>query len=639
MSVERLIVYFSSTEEVGDDMRKLFSRLLSIVGRILERVVSISLKTLNRFVSWHRLPTWLGVLNLWVFRNDLRKYNLHDTSQIDRTSGGGSAEEPKWDPRYRYTRTADGTFNDLAEPNMGSAGTRFGRNAPLDRVWPDKAPDLFEPSPREVSRKLMTRDTFKPAETLNVLAAAWIQFQNHDWFNHIRSDNDHLEIPLQEDDDWQENPMRIRRTAKDPTRPEGPSAYPPTYINAETHWWDGSQLYGSSLERQKQLRSGTLGKLKLEENGRLPVELAPRLSGIDLTGFNDNWWVGLSLLHTLFAREHNAICDRLHAEYPSWDDERLFATARLINAALMAKIHTVEWTPGILGHPALQIGMHANWWGLVTERITKTFGRFGDSEALSGIPGSPTDHHTAPYYLTEEFTAVYRLHPLIPDDFEFRSATNDALIRQLTFTEIQGNHTRAVMDSISMTDLFYSLGIAHPGAITLHNFPRALQRFERIDGDILDLAAVDVMRDRERGVPRYNDFRKMLRMPRVTSFEKLTDNRQWAQELKEVYRGNIDRVDLMVGLFAEPLPKGFGFSDTAFRIFILMASRRLKSDRFFTTDYTPEVYTQTGLDWINENGMKSVLMRHYPDLTPAIQNVKNAFAPWTRATNAQPLRP
>ena len=62
--------------------------------------------------------------------------------------------------------------------------------------------------------------------------------------------------------------------------------------------------------------------------------------------------------------------------------------------------------------------------------------------------------------------------------------------------------------------------------------------------------------------------------------------------------GDVERVDLMIGLYAEPLPKGFGFSDTAFRVFILMASRRLKSDRFFTRDYTAEVYTQEGLDWI-----------------------------------------
>jgi hypothetical protein len=61
-----------------------------------------------------------------------------------------------------------------------------------------------------------------------------------------------------------------------------------------------------------------------------------------------------------------------------------------------------------------------------------------------------------------------------------------------------------------------------------------------------------------------------------------------------------------------------------------MASRRLKSDRYFTVDYTPKVYTQTGLDWINDNGMSSVLLRHYPALAPALQGVKNPFMPWRR---------
>ncbi len=87
------------------------------------------------------------------------------------------------------------------------------------------------------------------------------------------------------------------------------------------------------------------------------------MPGVDLTGMNDNYWVGLSLLHTLFAREHNAICDRLKREYPQWTDHQLFQKARLVNAALMAKIHTLEWTPGILARPSLQIGMNGNWWG------------------------------------------------------------------------------------------------------------------------------------------------------------------------------------------------------------------------------------------------------------------------------------
>ncbi len=81
---------------------------------------------------------------------------------------------------------------------------------------------------------------------------------------------------------------------------------------------------------------------------------------------------------------------------------------------------------------------------------------------------------------------------------------------------------------------------------------------------------------------------------------------------------------------AEPPPEGFGFSDTAFRIFVLMASRRLKSDRFFTTDFTPEVYTPLGIKWIEDNNMRSVLLRHFPELSPALFRSKNAFAPWSR---------
>jgi hypothetical protein len=89
----------------------------------------------------------------------------------------------------------------------------------------------------------------------------------------------------------------------------------------------------------------------------------------------------------------------------------------------------------------------------------------------------------------------------------------------------------------------------------------------------------------------------------------------------------------MVGMYAEPKPKGFGFSDTAFRVFILMASRRLESDRFFTTDFTPEIYTPAGMDWIENNTMRDVLLRHFPSLKPALRAVENPFAPWTPVRN------
>ena len=95
-----------------------------------------------------------------------------------------------------------------------------------------------------------------------------------------------------------------------------------------------------------------------------------------------------------------------------------------------------------------------------------------------------------------------------------------------------------------------------------------------------------------------------------------------------MYNGDLEKVDLMTGLYAEPLPEGFGFSETAFRVFVLMASRRLKSDRFFTDDWRPEIYTEFGLDYVKNNSMLTVLRRHYPHLAPALEGVTNAFHPW-----------
>ena len=251
---------------------------------------------------------------------------------------------------------------------------------------------------------------------------------------------------------------------------------------------------------------------------------------------------------------------------------------------------------------------------------------------LRGIPGSPTNHHGVPYSLTEEFVSVYRMHPLIPDDFSFRSLTDDRELAKHTLPEVGATHVRERMTEVSTPDLLYSFGTSHPGAITLHNFPRFLQEFHRPSGETIDLASTDILRTRERGVPRYNDFREEMRMPRIRSFDELTPNREWSEQIRRVYDNDIDSVDLQVGMYAEPLPPGFGFSDTAFRVFILMASRRLKSDRFFTTDFRPEVYTQTGVDWVTHTKMKDVLLRHYPELAPALEGLPNAFVPWNRVS-------
>jgi hypothetical protein len=597
----------------------------------VSNVIASCYRLVNRFLPWHRLPKSFGIGNLIALRHDLRRWNLFDTTPF--VTGAATSHCP-FHKKDLQERRADGSYNDLQTPSMGSAKTPFGRNAPLDSISASPEPGLEKPSPRAISRLLMTRTQFIPATSLNLLAAAWIQFQIHDWFGHQQEDQATAPIELAEGDTWRENPMKVRRTKEAPRVAGGCPAKVPIFFNTEIHWWDGSQLYGSNAERQDKVRSHEKGTLKVSQQGRLPSmgTIDRKFSGIDLTGFNDNYWIGLSLFHTVFALEHNAICAALSSQYPSWTDEQLFQKSRLINAALMAKIHTVEWTPALLQHPTLGSGMKANWWGLLGEQIRKRIGRLSDSEVLSGIPGSPTDHHGAPYSMTEEFVSVYRLHPLIPDDYRFYSLTDSAVSRYKSFLDIEGNKTRSTIDDLGIENVWFSFGVAHPGKLTLGNFPRFLQKFRRItplpngDPEILDVAAIDIFRDRERGVPRYNAFRRMLRMKPIKSFEEL--NPEWAKKLNDLYGGDIERLDLMVGLYAEEPPPGFAISDTAFRIFTLMAPRRLKSDRFFTADFRPEVYTPLGIEWVQNNDFTSVLLRHYPSLAPALRGVGNAFLPW-----------
>src|SRR3954468_17543606 len=226
------------------------------------RVLSRTFTKVNRKRQWYELPAApLKALNLLALRLDLRDKNLFDTRDPIQEEG---TEEP---PREALTaRRPDGRWNDLNDPDMGSVGRAFGRNIDPKRIKPEKAPRLYDPNPRDVSLELMTRDEFKPATTLNALAAAWIQCENHNWFFHGRGKQEEvMEIPLRDGDDWPEQPMHVRRTVDMPANQGGSGGSDEShsrnggsgdgkkddwYGNTETHWWDASQLYGASKNSQ-----------------------------------------------------------------------------------------------------------------------------------------------------------------------------------------------------------------------------------------------------------------------------------------------------------------------------------------------------------------------------------------------------
>ncbi len=706
----------------------------------------------------------------------------------------------------------DTTFPDLGQ-------TTLTKNRHGGRIG------LMTPDPQVISRKLFTRVQSNPsacnagfglpnnspdancdyqkAPFFNVLAAYWIQFMTHDWFSHMEDGHNaaammdvgcktqlvnNVETPLSPEDaqklgcrptDQVDTTYVLQSSPPDQFTVAGHTYLtraPKTFSNKNTAWWDASQLYGfdeTSVQRVKRDPKDP-AKMLLEPVagipgfGYLPVlqptdPAQPQWKGQESVAFPDNWSIGLSFYHNLFAREHNSFVDEFHRQaalMPNADSglrnpsdptrvirnqdvtpDELFNVARLVVAAEIAKIHTIEWTPQLLYDEPLYKGMNANWNGLLgtgdpdvskvlSDIIVRNFGRSTDvtkeSQWYSAFASGPgifglgskvphyditkaeytnggVNHFGSPFNFPEEFVTVYRLHPLVPDLIEYRDLSKDPnqIIQKVAvINTFEGKATDA-MRSRGMANWGLSLGRQRLGLLALHNSPQFLQNIHlpRLDTPTgqIDIAALDLIRDREHGVPRFNEFRRQYGLRQLTSYDDFVDKSlapdsaghkqqvEIVSQLREVYGthvcdsskvitdaqlnqdgspindclghpngsvvDNIEDVDTVVGWLAETTrPHGFAISETQFVVFILNASRRLYSDRFFTSSFRPEFYTQLGIDWVNHNGpgpemmevglpnghkqpvspLKRVLLRNIPELTPELQHVTNAFDPWGR---------
>jgi hypothetical protein len=105
------------------------------------------------------------------------------------------------------------------------------------------------------------------------------------------------------------------------------------------------------------------------------------------------------------------------------NDQELYDKARLINTAVNAKVHTVEWTPALLADEIGYIALNSNWYGLQKvfpdeKLMSALLHKVGilSSDSSNGIIGHPAQFNGVPFSLTEEFTAVYRFHSLLPEN-------------------------------------------------------------------------------------------------------------------------------------------------------------------------------------------------------------------------------
>jgi hypothetical protein len=453
-----------------------------------------------------------------------------------------------------------------------------------------------------------------------------------------------------------------------------------------------------------------------EAMGYLPLlqpsdPMNPQWSGQESVAFPDNWNVGLSFFHNVFAREHNLFVEafrRRAAVTPEEDSglrnparpgvvvrykditaDELFEVARLVVAAEIAKIHTIEWTPQLLYNEPVYLAMNANWSGLlanhplVTDALQSALARIGKSSSgdranswvsafaagpgIVGLGNNKADvnggvhHFGSPFNFPEEFVTVYRLHPMVPDLLELRDWHRDPNVIRYKLPTMETFRSKATqaLRQYGLANWGLSMGRQRLGQLTLQNHPIFLQnlnlpRLKSTTGKI-DVPALDIIRDRERGVPRYNEFRRQYGLKQLTSFDDFIDPRlpndsakrarqqQIVGVLREVYGqhrcddskiitasqtnpdgtkindcfghengsivDNVEDVDAVVGWLAEfARPHGFAISETQFQVFILNASRRLFSDRFLTSSFRPQFYTYLGVQWVTENGLDGKIM-------------------------------
>ena len=196
-----------------------------------------------------------------------------------------------------------------------------------------------------------------------------------------------------------------------------------------------------------------------------------------------------------------------------------------------------------------------------------------------------------------------------------------------------------------MADLFYSFGNQHPGPLVLNNYPRFMQELSVPGNPFFDMGTVDIVRARERGVPRYNEFRRQLGLNPIRSFDDLTDDADAVDEAEVRVRprpADVEELDLLIGTLAEGhRPTGFGFGETMFQIFILNATPppagRPLLHRLLQRG---GLHARRACAGSTQTDLKTVLLRHHPELADTgLANIKQRLRAVGRRAEARSRAP
>ena len=251
---------------------------------------------------------------------------------------------------------------------------------------------------------------------------------------------------------------------------------------------------------------------------------------------------------------------------------------------------------------------------------------------ISGIPGSATDHHARA--VLDHRGVRRRLPDASARPRRLRDASRPirgAVSEVPSSSTLRGcARARRCSSGSGAADLLYSFGAGAPGRGDAAQPPALHAAAPRATtASSIDLAAIDILRSRERGVPRYNEFRRLLHLPApgvVRGARRRTRRRPRARARSTT---TIEDVDLTVGHARREAARGVRLQRHRVPHLRPDGVAAAQERPVLHHRLHPAVYTPEGMRWIDDNDMSSVLMRHYPELAPALRGVHNPFAPWS----------
>uniref|UniRef100_A0A1A8LEU1 Peroxidasin homolog n=2 Tax=Nothobranchius pienaari TaxID=704102 RepID=A0A1A8LEU1_9TELE len=551
---------------------------------------------------------------------------------------------------HQKYRSHDGTCNNLQHPMWGASLTAFERllkpvydnGFNLPRGTTDRVHNGYRlPLPRLVSTTMIGTETITPDDRYTHMLMQWGQFLDHDLDSTVVSlsqsrfsdgqlcvqvcTNDPPCFPVQ----FPPNDQRQLRSGarcmffvrSSPVCGSGMtsllmnSVYPREQSNQITSYIDASNVYGSSRHESEQIRDmashrGLLRQGIIQRTGKplLPFATGPPTECMRdenespipcfLAGdHRANEQLALTAMHTVWFREHNRIATELLRLNPHWDGDTIYHETRKIVGAQMQHITYSHWLPKVLGDAGMKMmGTYSSYNPNINAGVFNAF-------ATAAFRFGHTLINPVLYRLNENFEPISQGHLSLHRAFfsPFRIVNEggiDPLLRGL-FGVAGKMRVSSQLLNTELTERLFSM--AHAVA--------------------LDLAAMNIQRGRDHGIPPYNDYRTFCNLTSAQTFDDLRNeirNPDVREKLRRLY-GTPLNLDLFPSLMAEDLVPGSRLGPTLMCLLALQFKRVRDGDRFWYEN--PGVFSPAQLTQLKQASLARVLCDNGDNITRVQQDV------------------